>query len=141
MLKRSSLILALLFAFTMLPVFGQAGNIINTKIPFSFIVDGRVLPAGDYQLMQPTADQDDTWIIRNLKNPSTEAMFTTEREDKVQPRADTYVAFKEVNHKNYLSDIWTEGSVQGWHVPVALELGATAKMHNIKASLGMKSSS
>ena len=143
MLKRSSLILALLFAFTMLPAFGQVGNIINTKIPFPFIVDGKVLPAGQYELFQPDIQQDSEWLIRDVNHESTEVLFTAERQDKMEPRADTYLSFKEVNHKDYLSAIWTVGSVQGWHVPVQLEEGAAGahvRTRTISAAMGARAS-
>ncbi|MEJ2083404.1 MAG: hypothetical protein P8Y94_14835 [Acidobacteriota bacterium] len=143
MLRKPSFILAVLLGLATAPAFAYSGTTVDVNVPFSFIIQGKVLPAGQYQLMQTTV-QDNQWVIQNVKNDSQQAMFTTEQEDVTHSRGDTYVSFKEVNHKEYLSDIWTEGSDQGWHVPVALELAQGShqqpKMHMIKASVRARSS-
>jgi hypothetical protein len=144
MLRKASFILALLLGLATVPAYAYSGPTIDTNVPFSFIVEGKVLPAGQYQLMQTNAREDNEWLIQNVKDDSEQALFTVEEKDSINPMADTYVAFKEVNHKEYLSAFWTAGSLQGWHVPVALELAAGSnhsKVRKVKASVERHSAS
>lgn len=145
MLKKSSFILTLLFAIAMIPAYGYTGNTIRTAVPFSFIVAGKVLPAGHYELVQTNARQDNEWMIRNLERASDEALVTAEQETAPEPKLDTYVAFEEINHQHYLSDIWTAGNDDGWHVPVEAEehmaSGTRPKTHRVEATVRSNASS
>lgn len=138
MLRRSSLIFALLLALGMLPAYAFTGNTIHTMIPFPFIVAGKTLPAGRYELVQVDPRQDNQWLIRNLGDDSKEAIFDAEQENAFEPKLDTYVAFEEIHQRHYLSDIWTAGTVDGWHVPVEAESSLASsvkpKMHKVEAT-------
>ncbi len=139
MLRKSPFILTLLLGLVMLPAYGYTGNTIRTMVPFSFVVQGKTLPAGDYEFIQTNARQDNEWLIRNVKNDSQEVLLTAEQEEVAQPKLETYVAFEEIHNTHYLSDIWTAGTVDGWHVPVEAEKGLASgkqpKMRKVQGSL------
>ncbi|MFZ0429499.1 MAG: hypothetical protein WAO20_15380 [Acidobacteriota bacterium] len=134
MLKRSSLILVLVFAFASLPLFAQNGIHLTANVPFPFIVEGRVLPAGQYSFWQKSANNESDWQIRATKDGAQEqAMFVTEDENSTTPQPSTTIDFVKYGDHYYLSDLWTLEGMEGWHVPVKLEREQLAK--NVKPSM------
>ncbi len=144
MLKRSSMIMALLLAFATLPLFAQNGVHMTTNVPFPFIVQGKTLPAGQYEFYQNSANNESDWMIRNEKSGAAKAVFETENEHAEQPKADTSLYFVQVGDTYYLSDLWTAGGIYGWHVPVKLErsdMNAKPTMRKVEATLESEASS
>ena len=134
MLKRTSLILVLIFAFASLPLFAQNGVRLTSNVPFPFIVEGKVLPAGQYQFWQKSANNESDWQIRDVKNGAQEqAMFETEDENSTFPQPSTTLDFVKYGDHYYLSDIWTLEGQEGWHIPVKLERKEMAK--NVKPTM------
>lgn len=128
MLKRYSLVLALLFAFAMLPVFAQNGIHLGADIPFSFIVEGKTLPAGHYEFWQLSANNESDWQVRDVKNGGQDqAMFETEATESPDPAETTALTFRKIGDHYYLADLWAARGEWGWHVPVKLEREQMAK--------------
>lgn len=144
MLKRTSLIMVLLFAFATLPLFAQNGVHLSSNVPFPFKVEGKTLPAGQYDFYQTNANTESDWMIRAIKTGDTKAVFETENEEAEHPKQDTSLYFVQVGDTYYLSDLWTAGGVYGWHVPVKLERSSTnAKptVRKVEAKLESEASS
>lgn len=144
MLKRSSMIMALLLAFATLPLFAQNGVHMSTDVPFPFIVQGKTLPAGQYDFYQNSANNEGDWMIRSEKSGAAKAIFETENEHAEQPKEDTSLYFVQVGDTYYLSDLWTAGGIYGWHVPVKLErsdMNAKPTMRKVEAKLESEASS
>jgi hypothetical protein len=134
MLKRTSLILVLSFAFAALPLFAQDGVHLTANVPFPFIVEGKVLPAGQYEFWQTSANNESDWRVRDLRNGAQEqTMFETEDENSTFPQPSTTIDFVKYGDHYYLSDMWTLQGEEGWHVPVKLERQEMAK--NLKPSI------
>lgn len=123
MLKRCIFVLVFLFVFPALPVLAQDGVQLGAEIPFPFIVEGKTFPAGRYQFWQLSADNDNDWQVRAVKEGGqNQAMFETEATEAPDPVETTAVAFRKVGDHYYLADLWAARGEWGWHVPVKLEL-------------------
>ncbi len=130
--------MVLLLAFATLPLFAQNGVHLSTNVPFPFQVEGKTLPAGQYEFYQRSANNESGWFIRSEKTGTGDVLFETENEQAEQPKEDTSVYFVQVGDQYYLSDLWTAGGKYGWHVPVKLERNASnekPKMRKIEANL------
>ena len=126
--KRCSLVLVLLFALSMLPVFAQNGVHLGADVPFPFIVEGKTLPAGYYEFWQLSANNESAWEVRDVKNGGqNQAMFETETTQASDPSQTTCLAFRQVGDQYYLNDLWAARGEWGWHVPVTLEREEMAK--------------
>lgn len=144
MLKRSSLIMVVLLAFATLPIFAQNGVHMTTDVPFPFIVQGKTLPAGQYEFYQTNSNDESDWVIRNAQSGATRVLFETENEHVDRAKPDTALYFVQVGDTYYLSDLWTAGGIYGWHVPVKLEhvaMSAKPVMRKVAATLESGASS
>ena len=94
------------------------GTAIHASIPFDFIVSGKTLPAGTYEIRRIT-DSPDSLIIRNVTINHDLATFLT---DPVQARARMNhgeLIFNRYGDTYFLSRIWDGGEPTGRELPTS----------------------
>jgi hypothetical protein len=82
------------------------------KIPFSFIVGGRTLPAGEYTVKPNRRDHDDVWLVQSGDGHAS-ALFTTTPVRSNETQEKTKLAFHKYDDQYFLSQIWTPGGNSG----------------------------
>jgi hypothetical protein len=81
-------------------------------IPFEFIVNGKTLPAGNYEVRRLT-DEPEGLIIRSVNNKHDHAVFETESmQENRMPRHDQIV-FNRYGDSYFLSEVLTGGMETG----------------------------
>ena len=84
----------------------------RANIPFAFIVNGKTLPAGNYEVKRIN-DEPEGLIIRSLDNKHDHAVFETESmEENRLPRHDQIV-FDRYGESYFLSEVLTGGIETG----------------------------
>jgi len=88
---------------------------VRAKIPFSFVVNGTTLPAGEYTLRQQ--DSQPTMIIREADNSvgglTLIAPITADSDRPAAPR----LLFHRYGNEYFLSQVWTSGD-RGEKIPL-----------------------
>ena len=104
--------LSLVLMLTAVSVCAQSERSKVTKIPFSFIVGQKTLPAGEYTVEPNRKDSHNVWLIQR-RDGSTSALFTTMplRSNEIQEKAK--LIFHKYGDQYFLSQIWTPGSHTG----------------------------
>ena len=94
-------------AFAQLP-----GTAIRASIPFDFVVRGKTLPAGDYELTRIN-DEPIGLMIRNIDHKHDEALFETEPvyADRIARR--DVLVFHRYGDTYFLSEVVTAGEQTG----------------------------
>ena len=97
------------------------GSTMRVTIPFDFIVRGKPLPAGDYQMVRIN-DSPEGLIIRNVNDKRDHVVFQTESvEPKRIPKRNELV-FHRYGDSYFLSEVLTAGEQTGREVaPTRLE--------------------
>lgn len=103
---------------------GQAqlppGTSVHASIPFDFIVRGRTLPAGTYELRR-VSDTAETLIIRNVNDNHDLATFITEPVQSRQIQKHSELVFNRYGDSYFLSRIWDGGEQSGRALPTSSE--------------------
>jgi hypothetical protein len=103
-------LLALMMA---VPAHAQTpGTTIRATIPFDFIVRGKTLPAGNYEIRR-ISDSPEGLVIRNVNEKRDHAMFQTE---PVEPREipnRSEIVFHRYGDSYFLSEVLTDGEETG----------------------------
>jgi hypothetical protein len=88
------------------------GTTIRANIPFDFMVRGRTLPAGKYEILRVT-DSPEVLEIRNVNDKRDHAAFETEpfQENRIANRSE--LVFNRYNDSYFLSEIVTSGEQTG----------------------------
>lgn len=99
-------VLALMVAFAVRAQ--EPGTAMRASIPFEFIVSGRTLPSGNYEIRRLT-DDPMTLIISNVDHRREEAVFTTDSyvENKIPGRSE--IVFHRYGDTTFLSEVVTAG--------------------------------
>ena len=86
----------------------------QANIPFSFVVSGKTLPAGEYNVRRGTSP--DTMIIRGVKHG--EGAFTAFVPTTVPSarQGTARLVFHRYGNQYFLSEVWTRGG-QGEQIP------------------------
>ena len=88
------------------------GTAMRANIPFDFIINGKTLPAGEYEVRRIT-DEPDGLVIRNVSNRHDHVVFETEPEQQNQlPRHDEMV-FNRYGDTYFLSEVISGGMETG----------------------------
>ena len=91
---------------------------VRASIPFDFIVNGKQLPAGNYQLKR-LGDEPTTMIVRNIDDSHAFAVFLTEPNTaRTIPRRSELV-FDHLGDSYFLSRIWDAGEQTGRLLPAS----------------------
>ena len=94
-------------AFVFVAVGTARAETLDVKVPFSFVVHGKTLPAGDYHV----TNEGGLVQLRDEKDPSTNLTFMAIPANGHDP-AGSKPALTFIRHENqyYLNDIWESGS-------------------------------
>ena len=88
------------------------GTAMRADIPFDFIVNGKTLPAGNYEVKRLN-DEPEGLIIRSVDNKHDHAVFETEStQQNRMPRHDQIV-FDRYGNTYFLSEVLTGGMETG----------------------------
>jgi hypothetical protein len=82
------------------------------KIPFSFIVGGRTLPAGEYTVKPNRRDHDDVWLVQSGDGHAS-ALFTTMSVRSIEVQEKSKLVFHKYGDRYFLSQIWSLGDSSG----------------------------
>ena len=88
------------------------GTSIRASIPFEFVVQGRTLPAGNYEITRIT-DEPVGLLIRNVDHRRFEAMFSTEPLDARKVPNKSWLVFHRYGDTSFLSEVVTAGQQRG----------------------------
>jgi hypothetical protein len=89
------------------------GSAIRISIPFDFNVEGRALPAGNYEIRR-IGDEPTMLIIQNVGHRRDEAMFQTEPLDARRIPSHSMLVFHRYGDNGYyLSEVMTAGEETG----------------------------
>ena len=106
------------FALTAAIAFAQLpGEPIRVNIPFDFLVRGRTLPAGEYEISR-LSDEPALLEITNIRNRHENAAIETEPEEGNMPRHGK-VVFHRYGDSYFLHEIWTAGIETGRELPMS----------------------
>jgi len=94
-------------AFVLLGACPARASTINVKVPFSFVVSGRTLPAGEYQVTS-----DGRLVqLRDEKDPSTNLIFMSMPASGHDPAGNKpALTFTLRDNQSFLNDIWESGT-------------------------------
>jgi hypothetical protein len=126
--------LALLFLSAATPGYAAVTGTIKADIPFSFTVANTTLPAGNYEISTPAADDPKVLEIRQEKGDLA-VLFFTEDVASQSREPETELVFHRIGDKEFLSQVWMEGSETGSQLPLSKtakklrESGAKTQMH------------
>ena len=96
------------------------GTTIRATIPFDFIVRGKTLPAGNYEIKR-FSDSPDGLIIRNVNDNSDHVMFETEPVETSRISSNTEIVFHQYGDSYFLSEVLTGGEQTGRELPPSRE--------------------
>lgn len=91
------------------------GHRLSVRVPFSFTVGDKTLPAGQYTVGQITQASDAGILVRSTDTALNAALLTNPIQDERAPRQSMLV-FRRYGEKYYLAQIWTEGRQEGREV-------------------------
>ena len=84
----------------------HAAQAIRANIPFQFVVEGKALPAGEYDFIRSTDDQS-IQVIPLKKGPSTAALVLTRMGRGIHTTpGDAHLVFDKVGETYFLSEFW-----------------------------------
>jgi hypothetical protein len=104
--------LSLLLILTSVSVAAQSERSKPTKIPFSFIVGGKTLPAGEYTVGPNRRDYHNVWLVQR-RDGHTSALFTTMPVRASETQEKAKLIFHKYGDQYFLSQIWTPGGNSG----------------------------
>lgn len=103
----TSCVLALMVAFAVRAQ--EPGTAMRASIPFEFIVSGRTLPSGNYEIRRLT-DDPMTLIIQNVDHRRDEAVFTTDSDVEKGIPGRSEIVFHRYGDTTFLSEVVTAGN-------------------------------
>lgn len=96
--------------------YAQAVNV-RAKVPFDFVLDDRVYPAGEY-VVQTIWDDSYSLFINN-KDAKTSALTLSYPRRSFKPAEQTMLVFHRVGKTYFLSEVWTADSRVGRQFPMS----------------------
>jgi hypothetical protein len=85
------------------------GTAIRATIPFDFKVEGRTLPAGNYEIRRINDDESIGLLIRNVDDKHDKAMFETEPVEMRDISGKDVLVFNRYGDVYFLSEVETAG--------------------------------
>jgi hypothetical protein len=104
--------LSLVLMLTSVSVAAQSERSRITNIPFSFIVGGKTLPAGEYTVGPNRRDYDKVWLVQS-RDGHASALFATMSVRASETQEKTKLVFRKYGDQYFLSQIWTAGGNSG----------------------------
>ena len=96
---------AALLAVACVSAFGQSTTM-RVNVPFDFVVDGKLMPAGHYMVVPVWKDALKAWRITNDSNNASVTMLTNEAESPVQSH-NRGLVFLQTGGQKVLVEFWT----------------------------------
>jgi len=84
------------------------GTAMRANIPFDFIVNGKTLPAGNYEVKRLN-DEPEGLIIRSVDNKHDHAVFETESMQQNRMPREDQIVFDRFGDTYFLSEVLTGG--------------------------------
>jgi hypothetical protein len=97
-------------------VYAQAEPRIIANIPFAFIAGDKTLPAGEYTIDRPNANEPDLLLIRSA-DKHVAFFLNAQNVEARQTPSKTELVFNEIGNKYFLSQIWMAGDDTGREIP------------------------
>jgi|SRR5882724_1665356 len=104
-------ILNLLLILTAVSVSAQFQRSKVANIPFSFVVGGRTLPAGEYTI-KPNRRNPEVWLVQS-RDGHASAIFTTMAVASIEGQEKSKLVFHKYGDRYFLSQIWSLGDNSG----------------------------
>jgi len=104
------------------------GTAIRVSIPFDFIVEGKSLPAGQYEVRRVN-DEPTGLIIQNIYHRRDEALFQTEPHDERRTPNRSQLVFHRYNDEYFLSEVVNAGEER------AEELRTTREERHLRSEM------
>ena len=117
--------LTLVLTMAAISVFAEASAAF-TRIPFSFTVGDKTLPAGEYIVEPYRKDFNNVWLVQSRDGRSSALVITNSVESAKTQEKSTLV-FKANGGEYSLSQIWTAGSNSGRELRVRRPKGELSK--------------
>lgn len=95
----------------------QDAHRFEVKIPFEFVLDGRMLPSGKYVVQRFDPSKPNIVMVKNADAKIVRVMLTNRLESE-RPIADSTLIFIRREGKLCLSEIWTGGDKNGNRIPL-----------------------
>ncbi len=89
---------------------------IRASIPFDFMVRGRMLPAGNYEILRVNDDPSGL-ILRNVRNKHEHIVFQTEPIQGSRIANHNVLVFNRYGDEYFLSEVVTAGEQTGRELP------------------------
>jgi hypothetical protein len=87
----------------------HAAPIVRANIPFQFIIEGKTLPAGEYDFVRSDNDQS-VRIVSLKKGPSADALVLTRLGGGIHSTPkDTHIVFDKLGDTFVFSEFWIPG--------------------------------
>lgn len=105
-------ILVLFAAFFVSTSHAEPRGTVTFQVPFSFVVAGKQLPAGEYVVAQSTLNSNDILSIRRVDgNEGVYVLTRAVQANDIQP--DAKLVFNRYADQYFLSEFWTSGEDSG----------------------------
>jgi hypothetical protein len=104
--------LSFLLMLTAVTVSAQSERIRVTNIPFSFIVEEKTLPAGEYTLEPNRKGSDYVWLVQSRDGHAT-ALFATMPVRASETQEEARLIFQRYGDQYFLSQVWEPGESAG----------------------------
>ncbi len=91
------------------PRWSSAQDVISAHVPFSFVVDGRLMPAGDYTVLRDTSFGDHTLVIESRDRRNT-AIALFEYTGTATMKSPLTFKFATIGGRHYLSEVTEPGA-------------------------------
>jgi hypothetical protein len=128
-MKRQSLktfvMLSLLLLVTAVSIAAQTSRKTVT-IPFSFNVEEKTLPAGEYTIEPYRTSYNNLWLLKSQDGDS-KILFTTNSVGSVETQRKDMLVFRRYGSQHFLAQIWTAGSSSGRELVVRRPKAELAK--------------
>lgn len=106
---------------------------VKFSAPSSFVVRGKVLPAGDYTIRRTPTTTDSAGLLV-LRGEGGSVIFDTISKSSTVAAKESKVVFEKADNRLYLSEIWVEGATVGNEV-----VGVKAEVTKIAKAKAAKS--
>ena len=134
-MKRSLRILMALLGFAALGATPKAAQVVdqlNMTVPFQFVISGKTLPAGTYQVHRVWKDNLEALVITNTENNASATVLPTEVASTAANKPQ--VSFETAGGEHFLSKIETADHLFSLPMSRAALLLASGKSHSGGAS-------
>ncbi|HKV62966.1 MAG TPA: hypothetical protein VJO16_13700 [Candidatus Acidoferrum sp.] len=104
-----------LFSFIVAAQVAQADEPMLVNIPFAFVAGNATLPAGEYRVQK--MDGNSAVVLIRCSDTSAAAMVLSNATQAKETQTQSKLVFKRYDHRYFLSQVWTAGSLRGREIP------------------------